>query len=487
MPLTSEQILTTIASIKAQLDALAIAVAGTVAQPQPEVPSTTPTAQAGNILTLKSSSGKENVTTGTAKVAVGMMVKFANGRSTPVMSTDDGITFTTREPAADSEGALKKLAGSNLTVVSVPGDQPQQETPKPVEEPKPDPVQEPKPTNGNYMRTQGRNFVNLGMGAGADHVIPGKEGTNYGMPSDNEIKRALSYGFKEFRIGFLMGRVYKGTGMEMYRGQDPNDKGRMMTMDNMLRIGRTCKKLGATIMWDNHCYGFFPSNGAPGRIQVTPELLANHWYGVIQALREDPEAWAATTRFDILNEPYTISGPDLAKIYQAVIDKCAPISDDKIFVLEGPNYSSATNWVSGCGAAFAKITHPRGKQFIEFSAHCYYDAGYDGYYTEGDQINSREKSAGVSYEKIGEYRTAEFIAWKNSIGANASIGETMVPGRLPMMIKAAEAGSKVWMKEGVDTYWFGMSDWFGNNEHNIELESNKPTLEMIKGRIAEQK
>ena len=56
-----------------------------------------------------------------------------------------------------------------------------------------------------------------------------------------------------------------------------------------------------------------------------------------------------------------------------------------------------------------------------------------------------------------------------------------------MMVKAAEAGSKVWMKEGVDTYWFGMSDWFGNNEHNIELESNKPTLEMIKGRIAAQK
>lgn len=467
MPLTNEQILTTIASIKAQLDALAIAVAGAVAP----YPSTSPAPVINDTVTIKDINGQ--TITVDKPLTKGMVLRLANTRSVNV--TSSGTQVTIDQPVGNGV-----IPGSTAVVTKVPG-----ATTAPTPTPNPDPVVDPAP--GNYLRTQGRNFVNLGMGAGADHVIPGKEGTNYGMPSDTEIKRALSYGFKEFRIGFLMGRVYKGAGMDMYRGQDPNDKGRMMTMDNMLRIGRTCKKLGATIMWDNHCYGFFPSNGAAGRVQVTPELLANHWYGVIQALREDPEAWAATTRFDLMNEPYTISGPDLAKIYQAVIDKCAPISDDKIFVLEGPNYSSATNWVSGCGAAFAKITHPRGKQFIEFSAHCYYDAGYDGYYTEGDQINAREKAAGISYEKIGEYRTAEFIAWKNSIGANASIGETMVPGRLPMMVKAAESGSKVWMKEGVDTYWFGMSDWFGNNEHNIELESNKPTLEMIKGRIAEQK
>lgn len=177
-----------IAEIQTKLTALAAAIQG---QTQPEQPGTLPVAQAGNNLTLKSSSGKESVTTGTARLTVGMMVKFANGRSTPVMTTDDGITFTTREPAADTPAKLKALENSTLKVESVPGDSGSQPTPAPGN-PNPQPV----PAAG-FVNLHGVNLSGLGSNP---YVENARVGTNFRAPEQRHFDKYAGLGCRLLRL-----------------------------------------------------------------------------------------------------------------------------------------------------------------------------------------------------------------------------------------------------------------------------------------------
>lgn len=103
---------------------LALGNGSTAPTPTPAVQDAAP----GATLVIKSVDGKDITTDGSATVPKGSMVTFYNGRTTPVMSSKNGITLTTREAGADSEQGLKALVGTKLTVNSVPG----VETPKPV-------------------------------------------------------------------------------------------------------------------------------------------------------------------------------------------------------------------------------------------------------------------------------------------------------------------------------------------------------------------
>jgi len=329
----------------------------------------------------------------------------------------------------------------------------------------------------SYMRKKGRIFINLGMGAGADHVLPGKEGTNYTFLTEPEIKRAVGYGFKQFRVGFIMGRVYKrANSLDMYRGIDPNDTTRKYTLDTIIDRLKICNKYNTKVLLDNHVYAFWPSNGAPNKVELgtsgyTAEMLANHWYGIIQELKKDPEAWNAVYGFDIVNEPYTLSDATWSKCVQAVIDKCASISEDKIFVIEGISYSSTRNWVAN-NPSLSKITHPRGKAFLEFSGHLYLDAGASGYYS-GDVLSQTDINNGITFETVGTARLAGFKKWKDDNKVNASIGENLVTGTLTNLMKGERNLLEDCINSGIDVYLFGMGDGFGSgNAHNIELKTS---------------
>ena len=329
----------------------------------------------------------------------------------------------------------------------------------------------------SYMRKKGRIFVNLGMGAGADHVLPGKEGTNYTFLTEPEIKRAVGYGFKQFRVGFIMGRVYKqANSLEMYRGIDANDTTRKYTLDTIIERLKICNKYNTKVLLDNHVYAFWPSNGAPNKVELgtagyTAEMLANHWYGIIQELKKDPEAWNAVYGFDIVNEPYTLSDSTWSKCVQAVIDKCAPISEDKIFVIEGISYSSTRNWVAN-NPSLSKITHPRGKAFLEFSGHLYLDPAASGYYS-GDTLSATDIRNGITFETIGTARLAGFKKWKDDNKVNASIGENLVTGTYPNLMIGERNLLEDCINSGIDVYLFGMGDGFGSgNAHNIELKTS---------------
>lgn len=183
--------ITGLESIKAQCDALLIAIR---AANEGETPSQLPVAEAGNILTLKSSSGKQNATTGTAKLARGMIVRFANGRSTTVTYTDDGVTFLTSEPAADSADKLAALAGTTITVVKVPG---QTTGTPPVKDEGSSPnTPAPVPAAG-FAHLHGVNMSGLGNNP---YVENAKAGTHFRAPEQKHFDKYAGLGCRLLRL-----------------------------------------------------------------------------------------------------------------------------------------------------------------------------------------------------------------------------------------------------------------------------------------------
>ncbi|MGS0941569.1 cellulase family glycosylhydrolase [Pseudomonas luteola] len=371
-----------------------------------------------------------------------------------------------------------KLAGKSV-VFTVPKSEESPVTPSV-------PANDPATSTGSIRRRYGKIFCNAGMGSGADGdaYIPGIYDTNYSFFTEAEARRIKSYGFDEVRVGFLMGRIIVSAGSgKMYLGKDA--KGKNYAATQMYEVGKICKKVGLTIMWDNHVYGTFPCNGSQKKQQLgvgySYEQFANDWYTLISHLKADPDTWSVTTRFDLCNEPILQTDAVLVKAYQAVIDKCAPISEDKIFVLEGRVYASARNWVQ-LNPTLHTVTHPRGRQYIEFSAHLYLDPGADGYYDENgnqiidaqdDKLSDTDIKNGVTFDTIGTSRIQGFADWLKKYDFNGNIGENLVVGSLTNLMKGERKLLEFCIENGINVYLFGVSDWFGNaNPHNIEVTTS---------------
>lgn len=359
-------------------------------------------------------------------------------------------------------------------------------TPTPTPAPEPTPGTLPVPEGEAYPRTKGLQMLNLGMGAGADHVtMPGIHGTNFTFATRDEVFDWAAKGFREYRIGFLMGRIYKKpNSLEMYRGTDVQDPTRKYTMEEILRVGEDCYDAKVGYMLDNHVYCYWPSNGAAGKVQwgsssYTAQMIADHWYGILVEIKKNAKAWKALKRIDIVNEPYDLNAQQLNAIYKAVIKRCSAIMEHVIFVFEGPFYSSMSRWDELVGDAFDDLIDPRGPWAIEFSAHGYLDRGRDGYYDENndgrinamdDIMHAGDIAAGITWETLGLVRSDPFIKWCKAKKRNGNVGEHMVPGNLPNLLKASGIMQRNCLNNGINIYSFGAGKGFGTgNHHNIGL------------------
>lgn len=326
----------------------------------------------------------------------------------------------------------------------------------------------------------GQIFMNLGMGAGGDSVLPGIHGRNYAFASEAELRRAYAYGIRRIRAGFLWERAVKPGGKsELYRGDNE-------TIDQMIVLGRLCKKIGITVKWDMHNYGGYSNtNSSSGRKKVgsnggpSIDVYANDWKAIILALKSDKDCWDATYGFDTMNEWESMTYAVVKAAGQKVLDVCAQVAEKKMFIFEGINYSSCTNWVQN-NPDYYTLKHPLGKEYIEFSAHLYLDAGADGYYTEGDIVSAGDAAKGWTQATVGLKRIEGFANWCKQYGVKGNIGENIVTGSMSKLMLGETALLKFCVASGIDVYIFGMGDWFGNNAHNIELEVNKPMLALVK-------
>lgn len=182
MPLTNEQILTTIASIKAQLDALAIAVAGAVA---PD-PSTSPAPVINDTVTIKHINGQ--TITVDKPLTKGMVLRLANTRSVNV--TSSGTQVTIDQPVGNGV-----MTGSVATVTKVPGG-----STAPVPSPTPDPAPTPQLPIGQIVAFTNLHGVNLsGLGSNP-YVENARVGTNFREPEQRHFDKYAGLGCRLLRL-----------------------------------------------------------------------------------------------------------------------------------------------------------------------------------------------------------------------------------------------------------------------------------------------
>lgn len=356
-------------------------------------------------------------------------------------------------------------------------------------------------------RKKGKVAVNGAVGAGADHIIPGIEATHYTMLKSSEMDRIKSYGITDIRVGYLEGRIFPEAAnpLKYWQGNDVTQPswGRVMTLDHLIRIGEQAADRGMTIMLDNHSYGYFPSNGAPNRALLgstgnTVDMWVERQYQFLKLLKANAKAWSAFKRFDVMNEPYMAEhdAKFLAGAYQKLLDRCGPLTGtDLIYVFEGPAYSSMSRWAELVGDAFDNLMHPNGRAYIEFSAHGYLDRGKDGYFDENKDgiINEADQllATGETWETLAVGRAKGFVEWAIRKNFNVSVGESIVPGNLPLFLKAFDDLLTYLLDNGVTVYVFAVGDSIDKgSEHNLETTNalsggkvdNTNTLALVKAK-----
>lgn len=397
-----------------------------------------------------------------AQVKAGRALRFADGQVRTVIEAKpiyNNILVT-----VDGDQLIDTSMGHPNTV-SVSGDAGEADQEGELPATKPEPVPDHVPGKG-----KGGVYLNLGLGMGGDGPaggLPGKHGTHYNFPNLDEWKQAAAQGFKRARVGFLWERAIRGGA-----GSGQLDEAHMKLMD---QTASYAAQVGMTILWDMHNYtGYSTTNTSKDRKKigagVSIEALGNDWKVIAQRLESNATTKAVTYGYDLMNEP--IIGWDVWKrALQHAVTEVGNISD-KVLACEGIAYSSTINWVKN-NPGMENITHPKGKQYLEFHGHMYLDERSSGFYTTA-QDNKDQFDP-----QTGPKRIASAQAWAERHKVKFCVGEVNVPGRLKTAVVALDNTLGHNVQNGIDTYVFYAARGAGNSEHNINHSANKPTLDVI--------
>jgi hypothetical protein len=332
-------------------------------------------------------------------------------------------------------------------------------------------------------RKRGRLCLNLGAGAGGDSILPGMQGRNRGYATEAEIVHAV-YVLKcrHFRIGGLWETfIQPGGKSQLYTG---TVNGGPSAIDELIRVLSSLADKGCTAMPDPfHNYGGYSSTstsldrikmGEPGGPSVKRAVLDHK--AVLLAVKANPKAWSAMTEWDTMNEFVGVSAANIKAFNQEFVNVCGPIMDGKITVIEGDLWSSTVNWVT-LNPGYADLTYPAGVSKVKCSGHLYLDQASSGFYN-GDRVSDLDAAAGITTDNIGIKRLAPMEADVKANGLDMNIGEHMVPGNLPKLIKGSENMIRYCIANGIDVHIFANSTWL-DETHNILMPKNKPYLDML--------
>ena len=349
---------------------------------------------------------------------------------------------------------------------------------------------EPSPTPEQpSIQRKGQMGTALGMGMGYPQAVPGEMGYNYQLPTEDDVRRAIGYGMKLFRLGSLRERLIKpGLKSELYLGTDA--RGKPYSLPKIREFLKFCNSVDCKVMLDLfHNYGGF-SEGNNASTSNNPQhkkigtsdgpsydVFANDWKAIIKYLKEDTEAWNAVYGVDVMNEWVGLPSDNIFYASQRFLDVCAPVMDDKLAVFEGNAYSNTPNFWQH-NPRFKDLVDPRGPGFIEMSGHLYADADYSGMYKTGDTVR-----AGENFDTFYINRVKPFLDGCEQYGFSANIGEWIVPGDHPKLLEGSRIGIEYALSRGCNMFVFGMGRGYStaeSNHWNLEIDRNKPTLEVVK-------
>lgn len=512
-----------IADVQTYGKALADAATAAVQPATPADPAV-PTATAGAVVIIRAAIGKVITTDGTVRIPLDAMVKFHNGRTTPVMATADGVTLTTREEGADSAGAIAALVGKRLTVVAVPaatGTSPAPTSPPVVDTPVvtlPPVVTDPVPGVA-VLRNIPYLGINLAAHSNANQVLPGEAGTHFKWPSRADVRlyvRDLGIRLIRFPYGLQRATLIDSTGLPVKGGQlDPTFVAKMKTVLGWIREDSNGEAL---VIFDPHHYWRMYRNQTAlveGVRKQTGALLpageaagqGGRWRRQELVFIDDANGWGAAdlgdhiasmvTTFDepmilgygLGNEPYasggaldslTVTAMEAKVVADAniMLPIIRKVTSKPVFIC-GNQWASARNWATVSGSFAAGIKDPANNWIPEVHGYGDLDGGSSGKYNSGNLNAFPVEQVANVFRPAYSYFAAK--------GLRGFVGETGIPptdsARAALVRALDEAKAN-----GVPvTLWIAGGDGAMNGEKmNLDDAGHAATRELIKARASER-
>ncbi len=328
---------------------------------------------------------------------------------------------------------------------------------------------------GQYLRG-----VNVSGAEFGEQNIPGTYGHDYTYNSAETFDYFAARNLKFIRLQIRWERLQP-------KLQGPLDPFNLSLLQQDVAWA---KAAGCLISIDAHNYGRYKTNeaGQPsdgfiidnaygGVVKVSTADLTDFWVRMSNAFKNEP----AVAAYDIMNEPHDMGSADWLKISQAVLTGIRANGDNKLVMIPGNSYSSATFWPQVNGSS-GWINDPANNYLYE--AHLYFDHDYSGSY---DRSYDAELAANPQLPTVGVTRLMPFVNWCKANNAPCYLGEYGIPNDdarwntvLDNFLKALDAAAMP------GTYW-AAGEWWGNYRLSVQpinFAIDRPQTPVLLGHLS---
>ena len=265
--------------------------------------------------------------------------------------------------------------------------------------------------------------------------VPGRPGTDYGIPTVSEYAYFHSKHLDLIRLPFKWERMQPNI-------SGPLDPFQLSIIQSQLSIAAS---LNMSVLVDCHNYARYGSaiiNGTHG--PLTSAAFADLWLRLATALHGHP----GLLGYDLMNEPHDMPSLSVWPVAaQAAIDAIRTVDKTTRIYLEGNQWSGAANWTL-LNPGFP-LQDPAG--LIVYSAHCYLDRDGSGTHFDWDE----EVRHGVTLD-TGVERLQSFVNWTRVHGVAGHVGEMGIGMDNEAWFIAYDRALAVMADAGLEhTYWGG--------------------------------
>lgn len=279
-------------------------------------------------------------------------------------------------------------------------------------------------SSGEKVAFRGVNLNGLEFGSFFDNPYPGVEGTNYFKPRPEDLDSLKAWGFNVIRVPFEWARLVPGwySSNPLPSTLNPTY---LAILDDVVRMAREQE---IYVILDMHDFlKYWSGRGAQVCVGDHPayqQLLARTWQLLAEHFRDEP----AVLGYDIMNEPVRQEGIEPCgscgwhTIAQTVVDAIRTVDTNHLILVEGVNYSLASDWsVENGTLPFIedRITPSR----IAYSPHVFFDFNNDSRYNESGE----ETGPNRQWEYYLRDRLMPVINWSIDNNVPIFIGEVNVP------------------------------------------------------------
>jgi endoglucanase len=221
-------------------------------------------------------------------------------------------------------------------------------------------------------------------------------------------------------------------------------------------------KHGCRVILDVHNYAAYTIDNGPGarsytidnvydgEVKVSTADFIDLWLRLSREFKDEP----AVLAYGLVNEPHDMGTADWRTISQSTLAAIRASGDNKLIMVPGDHWSSASQWVEMNGAK-SWITDPA-DNFI-YEAHTYFDGDRTGTYQKTYEVELADEP---DLPTIGPRRLQPFVDWCRDNGVKGFLGEFGIPDDDPRWLDVLDNFMTALDEAGMPaTYWAAGELW----------------------------